>query len=42
MARLERERGDYLYIRLGNDTAGWIRRAEFGRICDVMGSVQEI
>ena len=34
MARLERERGDYLYIRLGNDTAGWIRRAEFGRICD--------
>ena len=32
MARIERERGDYVYIRAGNDTAGWLRRGEFGLV----------
>jgi hypothetical protein len=33
MARLERARGGYVYIRSGNDAAGWVRRNEFGLIC---------
>jgi tetratricopeptide (TPR) repeat protein len=32
MARLERERGSYVYIRAANDAAGWVRREEFGLI----------
>lgn len=32
-ARLERARGDYLLVRVGNDTTGWVRREQFGRIC---------
>jgi tetratricopeptide (TPR) repeat protein len=34
VARLERERGPYVYIRTGNDAAGWVARAQFGRITD--------
>jgi hypothetical protein len=30
--RVERERGDYLYVRAGNDAAGWVDRAELGLI----------
>jgi len=33
MARLERARGGYVYLRSGNDAAGWVRRKEFGLIC---------
>jgi len=33
MARLERVRGGYVYIRSGNDAAGWVLRKEFGLIC---------
>lgn len=32
MVRLERERGSYVYVRAGNDAAGWVERAQFGRI----------
>jgi len=32
MARVEMSRGKYLYIRTGNDSAGWIERMEFGFI----------
>ncbi len=32
IARLETARGNYLYIRAGNDFAGWIKRTEFGLI----------
>jgi hypothetical protein len=32
MARVERERGDYLYVRAEGDRAGWVRRADFERI----------
>jgi tetratricopeptide (TPR) repeat protein len=32
MVRLERERGDYVYVRAGNDAAGWVERSQFGRI----------
>jgi hypothetical protein len=32
MARVEMARGKYLYIRTGNDSAGWIERTEFGLI----------
>ena len=32
MARLERERADYVYVRTGSDAAGWLQRAQFGRI----------
>jgi len=32
MARLERERGDYVYVRTGNDAAGWLHREQFGRV----------
>jgi tetratricopeptide (TPR) repeat protein len=34
MARIERRRGDYLYIRAGSDAAGWVQRAQFGQICE--------
>jgi tetratricopeptide (TPR) repeat protein len=32
MARLERVRGRYLYVRAGNDAAGWVERTQFGQI----------
>jgi tetratricopeptide (TPR) repeat protein len=32
LARLERERGDYVYVRAGNDAAGWVERSQFGQI----------
>jgi tetratricopeptide (TPR) repeat protein len=32
VARLERERGDYVYVRAANDAAGWVERAQFGLI----------
>lgn len=32
VARLERARGPYVYVRTGNDAAGWVDRAQFGRI----------
>ncbi len=32
LARIERERGDYLYIRAEGDRAGWVKRAEFEKI----------
>lgn len=32
MARIERERGSYLYVRAEGDRAGWVRKAEFARI----------
>jgi hypothetical protein len=32
MARQVRTRGDYVFIRIGSDTAGWVRRGEFGRV----------
>ena len=32
IARLELERGDYVYVRAGNDAAGWVERSQFGRI----------
>jgi tetratricopeptide (TPR) repeat protein len=32
VARVEKERGDYLYVRAEPDRAGWLRRAEFTRI----------
>ncbi|MBI3878800.1 MAG: SH3 domain-containing protein [Verrucomicrobia bacterium] len=32
-ARLERERGGYVFIRAGNDAAGWVERERFGMIC---------
>jgi tetratricopeptide (TPR) repeat protein len=35
MARLERKQGDYVYIRSGNDAAGWVDRSQFSRICDL-------
>jgi tetratricopeptide (TPR) repeat protein len=34
MARLERERGQYVYVRTGNDVAGWVERAQFGQITE--------
>jgi hypothetical protein len=33
-ARLERERGDFVYIRVNREAAGWVLRPEFGRICE--------
>lgn len=33
VARVERMRGDYFYIRAGNDAAGWVHRDQFGLIC---------
>jgi tetratricopeptide (TPR) repeat protein len=32
MARQERERGDYVFIRAGNDAAGWVERTQFGLV----------
>jgi hypothetical protein len=32
LARLERQRGQYVYVRAGNDAAGWIERRQFGLI----------
>jgi hypothetical protein len=32
IVRLERTRGQYVYVRAGNDAAGWIEQAQFGRI----------
>lgn len=34
VTRLERVRGGYVYIRTGNDAAGWVERSQFGLICD--------
>jgi hypothetical protein len=36
MARLERVRGDYLYVRAGN-AAGWVERSQFGLIAESRG-----
>ena len=33
-ARLERERGDYVYVRASNDAGGWVERTQFGRISE--------
>jgi hypothetical protein len=33
IGRMERERGNYLYIRTGTDAAGWVERGQFGLIC---------
>jgi hypothetical protein len=33
MARRERTRGDFVYIRTANDSAGWIKHAEFEPVC---------
>jgi len=33
-ARVERERGDFLYVRTGN-AAGWVERAQFGSISSI-------
>jgi hypothetical protein len=32
LARLEKTRGDYCYVRASSDRAGWVRRAEFTKI----------
>ena len=32
MARVERARGDYLYIRAEGDRAGWLKKADFARV----------
>jgi len=32
MARVERERGDYFYVRADGDRAGWVRKADFARV----------
>lgn len=32
MARVEKKRGEFLYIRASSDRAGWVRRNEFTRI----------
>ena len=39
-ARRERERGDYVYIRVNNESAGWIQRAQFSPICELRPRVQ--
>jgi hypothetical protein len=33
IARMERERDKYVYIRAGSDAAGWVERTRFGLIC---------
>ena len=33
LVRVERERPKYIYVRAGNAAAGWVERAQFGRIC---------
>ena len=35
MARLERRRGDYVYVRAGNDAAGWVEQSEFGLLAEL-------
>lgn len=32
VARVEKTRGDYLYVRAEGDRAGWVKRTEFARI----------
>ncbi len=32
MARLETRRGNYVYIRTGNEAAGWVEKSQFGLI----------
>jgi len=32
MARIERSRGDYFYVRAEGDRAGWLRKADFARV----------
>ena len=32
MARVERERGDYLYVRAEGDRAGWLKKSDFARV----------
>jgi uncharacterized protein YgiM (DUF1202 family) len=32
MARIERERGEYFYVRAEGDRAGWLRKADFARV----------
>ncbi len=32
LARLEGQRGGYVYVRAGNDAAGWLERSQFGLI----------
>jgi tetratricopeptide (TPR) repeat protein len=32
MARVERERGEYFYVRAEGDRAGWLRKADFSRL----------
>jgi len=32
MARVERERGEYFYVRAEGDRAGWLRKADFVRV----------
>lgn len=33
VVRVERQRGSYLYVRAGNDAAGWVQQAQVGLIC---------
>jgi|GEM_PF-152607 hypothetical protein len=33
VVRIERQRGSYLYVRAGNDAAGWVQQTQLGRIC---------
>ena len=32
MARVERERGEYFYVRADGDRTGWVRKADFARV----------
>jgi ribosomal protein L2 len=32
LARVERERGNYVYVRLASDAAGWVEKTRVGRI----------
>ena len=32
MARVERKRGDYLYVRAEGDRAGWLKKADFATV----------
>jgi hypothetical protein len=32
VARVENERGDYLYVRADGDRAGWVLRKDFARV----------
>lgn len=33
VVRVERQRGAYLYVRAGNDAAGWVQQGQVGLIC---------